>query len=1155
MKYEKPLIFVGPLSNTLKSLKDAIAGNPSSGVEVYEIDDLKELLRAVPSLGQALILGSNAKKVAKFLQAGKKINKKKKTKVILLTQKQYPRKTVDKLMKIGLTDIINEPVPAKTLMYKVNLIIRSLEVPKKKDLEKSFAAKENDPSQKDDKKSKQTKQESFPDDTASLAEDSQDERSFAEHSEDLSSEQQDEYNFKDGQSLGKEEDDEVDYEMPSIKPQEEFDPFANSKKEKSFDEGETYSNRQNSDAKEKHLLKELEGQALGVKSKDSNEMNFDIDNQDDLYQKRLQGLEDDPDSDDATSINTTESFADTYMEGKGSTENLQDDADSLENDDNVIDTTLEGNNFQEKSLEDLEGDIQGEEAIDSNMKGDIHDLQEGDDGNLEGDVFGSEESLDNLRGDVNGENIKDGNREGDFWEDEESYKDLEGEVSLGELSGENLEGDLFGLTDEGSGPLKGDISDLEEDFNPEAKLERDDLPTGGLTGDIDSLTEDGNLKGDIFDDERNESGQLEGDIFDSNSLSDQEHSMEEDRQLDKFYKGGTHYQEEQKDDEHSLENDELRKGELLDAEAGELPSGDLNDLIADEEDHSGQDLEALQDETNLQDLDYDPDEDLSDSKQMAPRFDTDLFNSDPSDESQNNAHDTEGFGDFHSDEEQQNQEHSLEADPNFDGMQAGDITPDMPDGELSGDNFSNEADKGPNKGQTDGTDHIETHYGTNFSENRNPNRNPKMQQDYDEDIYGENPNRKKKQNPEFGHDDPFADHNNRDKEKTKRKAEEAGFDQNTHYDEEDLYDQPKKGKDFYSQLSDEDYNEQDPEKKGPKLPYELETDWSEREKSEKNHGSENDPSSSNEPNYDGPKVTKPEPINYEEFDEFNIEDLIDNESTHEEDGALDADDVDNLHSMATRLSTTPPMFETAQLLDLDEAPFEPSAKDEEVVEAPESEPLPDIENETLIGIDLLIKIAQLYQIKSLSSDEVLKETNQYLFKRLETLFLVEKLNEKKPVEIVNTIIDSNFSDHFLEADVWEKTKQELDQQMPSDEGSASIINEEEDTQSFFATKMMINNESYRLYFVTQETFEERIAPVFQTVSKVLKMIIKDLKVSAAQAGQEREKGTNVEVPGLIKRISTSYKDIFVSEKSDAGEVKKESKAKSWFKKTLEKIAS
>ena len=53
-------------------------------------------------------------------------------KVVIISQKQYPRKTVDKLMKFGLNDIIFEPVPAKTLMYKVNLALRSLSLPTKK---------------------------------------------------------------------------------------------------------------------------------------------------------------------------------------------------------------------------------------------------------------------------------------------------------------------------------------------------------------------------------------------------------------------------------------------------------------------------------------------------------------------------------------------------------------------------------------------------------------------------------------------------------------------------------------------------------------------------------------------------------------------------------------------------------------------------------------------------------------------------------------------------------------------------------------------------------------------------------------------------------------------------------------------------------------
>ena len=70
MEYEKPLIFIYPISETLMNLKKAIeaSGQP---VDIYEIEDLREVLQTTPALGQALVLGSHTKKCAKFLQVAK----------------------------------------------------------------------------------------------------------------------------------------------------------------------------------------------------------------------------------------------------------------------------------------------------------------------------------------------------------------------------------------------------------------------------------------------------------------------------------------------------------------------------------------------------------------------------------------------------------------------------------------------------------------------------------------------------------------------------------------------------------------------------------------------------------------------------------------------------------------------------------------------------------------------------------------------------------------------------------------------------------------------------------------------------------------------------------------------------------------------------
>ncbi|PIK16094.1 hypothetical protein [Halobacteriovorax sp. JY17] len=123
----KPLIFIYPLSETMKKLKEAIEEiSESEGVEIYEVDDLTEVAQLVPTIGQSLSIYGAPKKCAMALKQLKKINSKLNSKVLLLNEKSIPRKTLDKFSKIGLTEFIQEPVPAKTLLYKVKLQLKSI---------------------------------------------------------------------------------------------------------------------------------------------------------------------------------------------------------------------------------------------------------------------------------------------------------------------------------------------------------------------------------------------------------------------------------------------------------------------------------------------------------------------------------------------------------------------------------------------------------------------------------------------------------------------------------------------------------------------------------------------------------------------------------------------------------------------------------------------------------------------------------------------------------------------------------------------------------------------------------------------------------------------------------------------------------------------
>ncbi len=127
MSETKPFIFIEPLSDTLQKLKEVVMETASEeGIEIFTIEDMMEANQLIPSVGQSLIVCSNPKKCAAILQTNRKVINKLSSKVILLSPKVIPRKTLEKFMKVGLTECVVEPVPPKTLLYKVKLLLRSI---------------------------------------------------------------------------------------------------------------------------------------------------------------------------------------------------------------------------------------------------------------------------------------------------------------------------------------------------------------------------------------------------------------------------------------------------------------------------------------------------------------------------------------------------------------------------------------------------------------------------------------------------------------------------------------------------------------------------------------------------------------------------------------------------------------------------------------------------------------------------------------------------------------------------------------------------------------------------------------------------------------------------------------------------------------------
>jgi len=127
MSDKRPLIFIKPYSETLKKLFEVCNEiKDQENFEIFEIESNAEFAQVIVSAGASLTLFSSLKKCALILQEQKRNIFRMKSKVILLSPKNIDRKIHEKFTKIGLTEMVVEPIAPKTLVHKVKLLLRSL---------------------------------------------------------------------------------------------------------------------------------------------------------------------------------------------------------------------------------------------------------------------------------------------------------------------------------------------------------------------------------------------------------------------------------------------------------------------------------------------------------------------------------------------------------------------------------------------------------------------------------------------------------------------------------------------------------------------------------------------------------------------------------------------------------------------------------------------------------------------------------------------------------------------------------------------------------------------------------------------------------------------------------------------------------------------
>jgi hypothetical protein len=129
MADSKPIIFIQPLSKALSQLIGEIEEiKNSENLQIFEMNSFLEIDQAFPALGSSFTIVSSPKKCAILLTTHKAYIKNNKCKIILLSPKPIPSKIIKRLVKLGLTECIVEPVPAKTLFYKAKIHIKAINI-------------------------------------------------------------------------------------------------------------------------------------------------------------------------------------------------------------------------------------------------------------------------------------------------------------------------------------------------------------------------------------------------------------------------------------------------------------------------------------------------------------------------------------------------------------------------------------------------------------------------------------------------------------------------------------------------------------------------------------------------------------------------------------------------------------------------------------------------------------------------------------------------------------------------------------------------------------------------------------------------------------------------------------------------------------------
>ncbi|MFW5887336.1 MAG: hypothetical protein ACOCUH_00910 [Bacteriovoracia bacterium] len=117
-------IFIYPIGKTIQKFQDELSETNSE--QIFESDSVAEASQIFATLDDCFLFFSDIKKCAKFLTSNARQIKKQESKIYLSTNKKLNDKAIDKLHKLGLTELLDSGLSLKGLQHKIKIASQAM---------------------------------------------------------------------------------------------------------------------------------------------------------------------------------------------------------------------------------------------------------------------------------------------------------------------------------------------------------------------------------------------------------------------------------------------------------------------------------------------------------------------------------------------------------------------------------------------------------------------------------------------------------------------------------------------------------------------------------------------------------------------------------------------------------------------------------------------------------------------------------------------------------------------------------------------------------------------------------------------------------------------------------------------------------------------